>query len=99
MGKLNNKVAVVTGAARGIGRAIALAYGREGGSVVVASRTESSVARVVSEIEGTGGRAVGVTVDVGDRDAVYDMVARTVTRPIQATLPSTAATRSAKRLS
>jgi NAD(P)-dependent dehydrogenase (short-subunit alcohol dehydrogenase family) len=78
MGKLHNKVALVTGAGRGIGRAIALAYAREGASVAVASRTESPVARVVSEIEGAGGTAVGVTVDVGDRDAVYDMVATTV---------------------
>ena len=80
MGRLDGKVAIVTGAGRGIGRVIAIDYSREGARVVVASRTGSTVDSVVAEIEALGGEALGVTVDVGERDQVERMVAAAVER-------------------
>jgi 2-hydroxycyclohexanecarboxyl-CoA dehydrogenase len=80
MGRLDGKVAIVTGAGRGIGRAIALEYAREGARVVVASRTASTVGSVVVEVEALGAMALGVTVDVGERAEVDRMVAATIER-------------------
>jgi len=78
MGRLEGRIAVVTGAGRGIGRATALAYGREGARVVVASRTPSTVDSVVEEIRSSGGEALGVVVDVASRDEVHEMIATAV---------------------
>jgi NAD(P)-dependent dehydrogenase (short-subunit alcohol dehydrogenase family) len=80
VGKLDGEIAVVTGAGRGIGRAIALAFAEAGAQVTVASRSASTVRGVVEEIEGAGGEALGVTCDVGSEQQVQDMVARTVER-------------------
>jgi len=78
MGKLDGKVAVVTGAGRGIGRGIALRLAKEGAHVVVASRTERTVNQVVNEIKATSKSALGITVDVGSPDQVIAMVDQTV---------------------
>jgi NAD(P)-dependent dehydrogenase (short-subunit alcohol dehydrogenase family) len=78
MGKLEGKVAVVTGAGRGIGRGIALRLAKEGAHVVVASRTEGTVNQVVDEIKATSKSALGITVDVGSPDQVIAMVDQTV---------------------
>ena len=70
MSLLADKVAVVTGAGRGIGRAIALAYARMGADVACVSRTEENSVKVAAEVEALGRRAWPLAVDVSDTAAV-----------------------------
>ncbi|TAK36158.1 MAG: SDR family oxidoreductase [Chloroflexota bacterium] len=76
--RLQNKVAVVTGAAQGNGHAIALAYAREGARVVIADIQLFKAEETVGEILAAGGRAIAVAVDVSRRDQVEQMVVRTL---------------------
>ena len=64
MDELNGRVAVVTGGGSGIGRGIALTLGAEGMTVAVADIQQSKAEAVAAEIESTGGRALGIGVDV-----------------------------------
>ena len=71
MGKLNGKVAVVTGASKGIGAGIAKALAAAGASVVVNySSSKQGAERVVKEINGQGGKAVAIQGDVSKVDDV-----------------------------
>ncbi|EUB96761.1 3-oxoacyl-(acyl-carrier-protein) reductase [Rhizobium sp. CF080] len=65
---LTNKVAIVTGASSGIGRAAALLFAQEGAAVVANARGEAALQKLVSEIEEAGGRAVAVAGDVADEE-------------------------------
>lgn len=75
---LHNKVAVVTGAGRGIGKAIALAYAAAGAAVCCAARTASEIEATLAAIEASGGRGVAIRTDVTDMAAVETLFARTV---------------------
>jgi NAD(P)-dependent dehydrogenase (short-subunit alcohol dehydrogenase family) len=63
---LTEKVAVITGGGRGIGRAMALKFAGEGAAVVVAARTRSEIEAVAEEVRNAGGRAAAVPADVAD---------------------------------
>ncbi len=78
MGRLNGKIALVTGATRGIGRATAKLFAAEGAKVAVLSRTAASVEAVVAEIEAAGGTALAVPADIGDADQVKAAVEKVV---------------------
>ncbi len=69
-GVLSGKVAVVTGAGRGIGKAIAVGYAAAGAAVCCVARTESEIARTVADIRSDGGTATSVQADVTDYDSV-----------------------------
>lgn len=78
MSVLDGRVAIVTGAGRGIGRSIALAYAAEGAAVVVASLGKEESELTVRDIEAGGGRAIAVPTNVGHREDVIAMVAAAV---------------------
>lgn len=74
------KVAFITGAASGIGRATALAFAAEGARVAVTDRSEEALERLRAEIEGAGGEALAIRCDVSAPEEVEAAVARTVER-------------------
>jgi NAD(P)-dependent dehydrogenase (short-subunit alcohol dehydrogenase family) len=73
----NGKVALVTGAGSGIGKASAIALAREGFAVVLAGRRPEPLQEVASEIQGFGGRALAVPTDVGNEPQVRALFAKT----------------------
>jgi len=75
---LTGQAAIVTGAGRGIGRAIALRLGREGAAVTVADRDPATAEGVAAEIVAQGGQALAIETDVTRQAQVEEMVARTV---------------------
>lgn len=78
MTRLNGKVAIVTGAGRGIGRATAKLFAAEGAKVAVVSRTVENVDRVVYDIQAAGGIALGVVCDIADPDQIKTSVDKVV---------------------
>lgn len=86
MGKLDKKVAVITGSSRGIGKAIALEFAREGANIVVVARSETegklpgTIGKTAQEVEALGVQALAIKGDVTKEDDVNNVVSNTLDR-------------------
>src|ERR1700674_4478540 len=76
--RLRDKVAIVTGAASGIGREIARTFAREGAKVVIADLDQQGADAAARDLEASGKRAVGITMDVSSEPQVEAGMAKTV---------------------
>jgi NAD(P)-dependent dehydrogenase (short-subunit alcohol dehydrogenase family) len=79
-GRLSGKVALITGAGRGIGRGIALRFAQEGARLALVARTESEIDAVAAEIASADGGALAIVADVTSEEAVRAAVDRTLER-------------------
>jgi len=78
--KLKDKVAIITGASRGIGRAIALTLVREGVRVVVTARSKAQLEELVSQITEEGGVALAIEASVSNEQSVHQLIKDTLER-------------------
>jgi NAD(P)-dependent dehydrogenase (short-subunit alcohol dehydrogenase family) len=78
MGLLDGKVALVSGAGPGLGRDVALAFGREGATVVVAARNLERVQALAAEVEAQGAAALAIALDITDADRCRAALAEVV---------------------
>lgn len=76
--RLDEQVVLLTGAGRGLGRAMALAFSDAGARIAGAARTEHQLAETASMVKDRGGDAISIVTDVSDSDAIERMVARTL---------------------
>jgi 3-oxoacyl-[acyl-carrier protein] reductase len=76
--QLEGKITIVTGAGRGIGRAIALALAKNGSDVVVAARTKSEISEMAKDIERIGRKSLAVPTDVSDENDVQNLIQKTI---------------------
>ncbi|MCI0710057.1 MAG: glucose 1-dehydrogenase [Chloroflexi bacterium] len=76
--QLENKVAVITGASRGMGEAIARAFAQEGATVVIASRKQEMLDEVMDEIERAGGKGMAIATHTGEQQQCQRLIEQTV---------------------
>ena len=75
---LNGKVAIITGAGRGIGKDIALRLAGEGCSIIAVSRTASELEKTVDEVKGMGGKAIAVVADLSKKNEIDRVFSRSI---------------------
>jgi NAD(P)-dependent dehydrogenase (short-subunit alcohol dehydrogenase family) len=75
MGLLDGRVAIITGASKGIGRALSLRFAREGAAVICAARSADLVKETAAQVKAAGGRAIAMVCDAAKEDEVQRMVA------------------------
>ena len=80
MESLNGKVAIITGAGRGIGKAVAIAYAKQGMSVCCIARTLSDIVSTVNEIKESGGNAMAISCDVTNYENVKEVMQKAYER-------------------
>lgn len=80
MAELEGKIALVTGASQGLGRALALAYAREGAKLVINARSEGSIRPVAEEVEALGAEVLAIPADVADSESVDRLVSQAAER-------------------
>jgi len=77
MFSLNNKIALITGASRGIGEEVAKLYAKAGAHVIVSSRRQEGVDAVAERIKADGGKATGIACHIGDSGAIEGLIEKT----------------------
>ena len=78
--RLESRIAIVTGASQGIGKAIAVAFGAEGAKVTATARTTAAIESVCAEIDAGGSDGLAITADVSDESALQRIVDETIDR-------------------
>lgn len=78
MKRLENKVAIITGAASGMGKAMAFLFASEGAKVIVSDINQSGVDMEVKEIESAGGTELGIVANVGREEDIQNMINGTI---------------------